>query len=152
MNDNFQPVIVQAVQNLYDQNPYAKRLFDWTASLQRDAAATTIDRIAQVLEISRKAAVSLAQELGKAGCGEFIVGRRGSPSRFEWSYSRVSLGQVAAGEADEIEAVCDPISEQEEEALGPEGSAEPLTISSAKVLLAKSLGLTPDQIEIQIRV
>ena len=96
MNDNFQPATVQAVQTLYDQNPHAKQLFDWTASLQRDATATTIDRISQVLEISRKAAVSLAQQLDDAGCGEFVVGRRGSPSRFEWAYSRVSLGQVAA--------------------------------------------------------
>jgi hypothetical protein len=150
MNDDFQPATVQAVQALYDQNSNAKKLFDWTASLRRDATATTIARIAHVLEISRKAAVSLAQDLEEAGCGEFIVGRRGSLSRFEWSYSRVSLGQVAAGEAEEIEEVCDPISEKEEEALGPEGSAQPLTISSAKVLLAKSLGLTPDQIEIQI--
>lgn len=151
MNDNFQPATVEAVQALYDQNPHAKQLFDWTASLQRDATATTIDRISQVLEISRKAAVSLAQQLDDAGCGEFIVGRRGSPSRFEWAYSRVSLGQVAAGEAEEIEEVSDPISEKEEEASGAEGSVQPLTISSAKVLLAESLGLTPDQIEIQIR-
>ena len=104
-----------------------------------------------MLGISRKAAVSLAQELKVAGCGEFIVGRRGSPSRFEWFYSRISLGQVAAGKAEEIEEVRDPISEKEEEALGPEGSAQLLTISSAKVLLAKSLGVTPAQIEIQIR-
>lgn len=151
MNDDLQPATVQAVQALYDRNSNAKELFDWTASLQRDATATTIDRIAQVLDISRKSAVSLAQDLEEAGCGEFVVGRRGSPSRFEWSYSRVSLGQVAAGEADEIEDVCDPISEKEEEALSSEHSAEPMSISRAKVLLAKSLGVSTDQIEIQIR-
>ena len=150
MNDDVKPSTVQAVQTLYDQNLHAKQLFDWTASLQRDATATTIDRITQVQGISRKAAVSLAKELNGAGCGEFIVGRRGSPSRFEWSYSRVSLGQVAAGETEEIEKVRNPISEKEE-ALGPEGSAQLPTISSTKVLLAKSLGLNPDQIEIQIR-
>ena len=150
MNDDFQPATVRAVQELYDQNPHAKQLFEWTASLQRDATATTIDRIVQVLRISRKAAVSLAKELKVAGCGEFIVGRRGSQSRFEWSYSRVSLGQVAVGETEEIEEVRDPISEKEEKALGPEGSEQLLTIPRAKVLLAKSLGLTPDQIEIRI--
>ena len=151
MNNNFQPTIVEAVQALYDQNSHAKQLFDWTASLQRDAMATTINRISQVLKIPYKAAVSLAKQLDDAGCGEFIVGRRGSPSRFEWAYSRVSLGQVAAGEAEEIKEVSDPISEKDEEAWGAEGSVQPLTISSAKILLAKSLELTPDQIEIQIR-
>lgn len=151
MNDDFQPATVQAVQSLYEQNPNAKKLFDWTASLRRDATATSIDRISGRLEISRKAAVTLAQELEAAGCGDFIVGRRGSPSRFEWAYSRVSLGQVAAGEAEEIEEVSDPISENEEEALSSEGTAQPLTIQRAKTLLARALGVEPEQVEIQIR-
>ena len=151
MNDKIQTATVGPVRALYDRNPDAKRLFDWTASLKRDATETSIDRIVQVLGISRKAAISLARQLEEVGCGEFIAGRRGHPSRFVWAYSRVSLGQVAAGVADGIEEVSDPISEKEEKALGPEGNAQPLTISGAKVSLAKSLGLTPDKIEIQIR-
>lgn len=151
MNDDFQPATMEAVQALYEQDSNAKKLFDWTASLQRDATATSISRISGKLGISRKAAVTLAQDLEATGCGEFIVGRRGSPSRFEWAYSRVSLGQVAAGEAEEIEDVSDPISENEEEAMSSESTAQPLTIQRAKTLLAKALGVEPEQVEIQIR-
>ena len=151
MNDHLHPQTVTAVRALYEQNPDARRLFDWIASLRQDATATSIDRMVVVLRISRNAAVSLARELQDADCGEFIIGRRGSPSRFKWAYSRVSLGQVASGETEEIEEPYDPISETEEEDAEPQGSARRLTIQAAKILLAESLGLEPSQIGIEIR-
>ncbi len=149
MNDDFQPVIVKAVQTLYERNPQAKKLFDWTASLKNDAAETSIERLISVLDISRKSAVALAQELEEAGCGRFIIGRKGARSRFEWRFSRVSLGQVAAGETEEIEPVSTNVAtEAEEEAIS---DAKPLTIASAKALLALSLGVQPEQIEITVK-
>lgn len=151
MND-FQPEMVSAIRTLYEQNPDARRLFDWTASLQHDATETRIDRMVSKLRIHRSAAVRLARELQDTGCGEFIIGRRGSPSRFRWAYSRVSLGQVAAGETEEIEEAYEPISEAEEDDSTPqEGEERHLTIQEAKTLLAASLGLEPSQISIEIR-
>lgn len=150
MNDNFQPATVQAIQDLYEASLHAKKLFDWTASLKKDAAETSLERLMGVLDISRKSAVALAQELEKAGCGRFIVGRKGARSRFEWHYSRVSLGQVAAGETEEIEPVSSNLAtEAEEEATLSDD--RPLTIASAKTLLALSLGVQPDQIEITVK-
>jgi hypothetical protein len=150
MNDNFQHATIQAVQDLYETNTDAKKLFDWTASLQKDASETSLERLMNVLNISRKAAVSLAQELEKAGCGTFIVGRKGARSRFQWSFSRISLGQVAAGETEEIEPVStDLTTEAEEEATLTD--AKPLNIASAKALLASSLGVSPEQIEITVK-
>lgn len=151
MNDQMNPTTTLAVQSLYNHNADARKLFDWMASLQRDAESTTIDRLTQKLGISRNAAVLLVRELENAGCGEFVVGRRGSRSRFRWDYSRVSLGLVASGEADEIEQVSDPISEKDEDLMTIDASGQNLTIARAKDLLAASLGLKPDQIEIQIR-
>ena len=151
MNNHFQPQVVTAIRTLYEQNPDARRLFDWIASLQRDTTETSISRMVVTLGISRNAAVSLARELQDAGCGEFIVGRRGSSSRFKWNCSRVSLGQAASGETDEIEEAYDPIPETEEEDAAPQGSERNLTIQGAKILLAKSLGLEPSQISIEIR-
>lgn len=114
---------------------------------------TSIDRIVTVVGASRSEAVNLAKKLEEAGCGEFIVGRRGSPSRFSWSHSRISLGRVALGEAEEVEEVCDPIAEDED--VIEETSKQPplakLTIPEAKALLAASLGLETSQIEINIR-
>lgn len=151
MNDNFQPATVQAVQALYEANPHAKKLFDWTASLKKDASETSLERLMSVLDISRKSAVALAQELEKAGCGYFIVGRKGARSRFQWHYSRVSLGKVAVGETEEIEPVSSNLATEAEEEAGALSDAKPLTIASAKALLALSLGVQPDQIEITVK-
>jgi len=150
MNDVFQPSTVQAVQTLYEANQDAKKLFDWAASLKKDAAETSLERLMAVLGISRKSAVALAQELEAAGCGRFIVGRKGAKSRFEWHYSRVSLGQAAVGETEKIEPVStDLATEAEEDAALCE--TKPLTITSAKALLALSLGVEPEQIEITVK-
>ena len=123
MNTTLTPDVAMAIRALYDENPHATRLFDWTASLERDAYETTVERLSRKLEISRGEAISLARELEEAGCGEFIVGRKGWSSRFRWAYSRVSLGQVASGEAEELEEASDPISEEDEEALNPRKAA-----------------------------
>lgn len=152
MNTTLTPDVAMAIRVLYDENPHATLLFDWTASLERDAYETTVDRISRKLEISRGEAISLARELEEAGCGEFIVGRKGWASRFRWAYSRVSLGQVASGEAEELEEASDPISEEDEEASEPQkGSERNLTIHEAKIRLAHSLGVEPSQISIEIR-
>lgn len=148
MTDDFQVATVLALQQLYKSNPHARQLFDWLATLKKDATATSLDRIEQILSISHKAAVALARELQNAGCGRFVVGRRGGESRFEWHYSRSVLGRVAAAQAEALEDLSEPVSEAEEVAFAAE---EVLTIAKAKELLAKSLGITVDQIEIQIR-
>ncbi len=153
MNEIVNPDVAKAVRALYEENPHATRLFDWTASLERDAYETTVERFMRKLEISRGEAINLARELEEAGCGEFIVGRKGWSSRFKWAYSRVNLGLVASGEAEELEETSDPISEEEEEASEPrEGGEQHLTIHMAKIRLAQSLGVEPSQISIEIRV
>ncbi len=152
MNIILTPGVAMSIRALYDENPHATRLFDWTASLERDAYETTVERLSQKLEISRGEAISLARKLEEAGCGRFIVGRKGWSSRFRWEYSRVSLGQVASGEAEELEEASDPISEEDEKASElQEGSERQLTIHEAKIRLAQSLGVEPSQISIEIR-
>ncbi len=153
MTNDFHPATVQAIQDLYESDADARKLFDWTASLKKDAAETTLERIVDVLGISRKSAVALAQKLEEAECGRFIVGRKGSHSRFEWHYSRVSLGQVAAGETEKIEPVSSDLATEAEDeaAIAAVTGEKPLTIASAKAMLALSLGVQPEQIEITIK-
>ena len=151
MNDEIQTSVSDAIQQLYKKDSQARRLFDWIAGLERDATSTKVDRVITVLGVSRSVAVGLLKDLETTGCGRFVAGRRGSPSRFEWHFSRVSIGQVAIGEAEQIEDVHTPISEIEDDAFDDASGSGELTISQAKDRLAKSLGLSPNQIEIQIR-
>ncbi|WP_444463884.1 hypothetical protein [Rhodobacter capsulatus] len=147
MMDTIDTGVVAAVRALYASDENAKRFFDWCAEKKRDVTETRVERVMQVIDISRSAAVALARSLEVAGCGEFLVGRRGSPSRFVWSYSRISIGQIAAGEVEELEDVVDPLDEDEEVDVG----GQALTIRQAKGMLAESLGVSVDQIEIIVR-
>ena len=151
MND-LQPQTVEAVRVLYSEDSDAKRLFEWAASRQRDARETSVERMMQKLGILRGTAIKLARKLKDAGCGEFVVGRKGRRSRFIWAFSLISLGKVAAGETDDIEEEAyDPIPEEEEANQLFQGSDRHLTIQEAKRLLAESVGIEPSQIVIKIR-
>jgi hypothetical protein len=157
MTNDFNQDVIDAVRSLYNTNASAQALFDWTAQRERDAASTSIDRIASQLGVSRGEAVALARLLAEAKCGEFIVGRRGQKSRFRWDYSCISLGQAASGESSRLEEADDPIPESEED-LHAGQSVEPaqpgalkLTIAEAKAALANSLGVSVTNIEIIVK-
>ena len=147
MNSKIDNDVRQKVRELYASSQVAKDFLDWCADRQRDAKETTIERISSVIGVSRSEAVSLAKQLDAAGCGDFIVGRRGASSRFAWGYSRINLGRIAMGEVEELEEkLVDPLDDDLESE-----TAQGLTIPQAKALLADSLGLEPSQIEINIR-
>ncbi len=90
---------IKKINTLYKENLVARNLFDWAAARQRNAKETTIDTLGRVLCLSRSAAVSLARQLNKAGCGKFVTGRHGCQSRFIWAHNCISLGRVASGAA-----------------------------------------------------
>ncbi len=153
MTTNMDQKVITAVRALYKKDDAARRLFDQCAERERDASATSIDRLTYLLGISRAEALALAQRLGEAGCGEFVMGRRGHKSRFVWGYSCISLGQVAAGETAELEKAEDPLPESEEDRVPVEApvGASRLSIQDAKRALSQSLGVPESAIEILIR-
>src|SRR5215212_2836958 len=63
---------------------------------------TTVEEIEDTLGWSRSDAVHVLSQLGSKGkVGEYRLGRRGSPTRLEWSYKPLSVGACARGEAEE---------------------------------------------------
>ena len=56
-------------------------------------------------KISRWDVINVFRELQKCGCGNFLVGRRGGASRFEWDVEMVGVGQAAARETEQVEEV-----------------------------------------------
>lgn len=153
MTINMDQKVIKALRDLYKSDDAARRLFDLLVERERDASTTSLDRLTQLLSISRKEAVSLSKCLERAGCGQLIVGRRGHKSRFAWSYSCISLGQVATGETTELEEPENPLPEAEEEAGTLERGAYParMNIAEAKQALSRSLGVPESAIEILIR-
>jgi hypothetical protein len=152
MNQNVSQNVIDAIRLMYRNDPLAQRLFDLLAQRERDASVTSIDRMMVLLSTSRGEAVQLSRRLEEAGCGEFIVGRRKQKSRFVWKYSCISLGRAAAEEVEKLEKPSDPLPETEDESEAPaQVRIASLTISEAKEILARTLGVSPSSIEISIR-
>jgi hypothetical protein len=152
MTNNIDKNVVKNIRTLYKDNDSAKKMFDLLASRNRDIGATSIDWVMREIELWRADAVKLLRELDAAGCGTFYQGRRGAKTRIEWEFSCISIGQAAAGEANELESVEDAITEDDEKAsLSFSANTEPMTIAKAKSLLAESLGVQSSSIEITIK-
>lgn len=137
--------VIANVRRLYANDENAKIFLDWMASKERDRWGTSIDTVIDVIDDSRQEAYRLLAELEEAGCGTVKRGRRGSKTRIEWAYSRVELGRAAAGEIEEVDEI-------DQDAMDPDEGAEEagVTVPEAKRLLALTLGVDPEQIEITI--
>lgn len=99
-----------SLRKLYAASRSAKAAFDHFAQRQNNSAQTTIDRLQAALrgsgqDVSRRDIVDLFKALDEAGCGDFKIGRRGKPSRFEWSVGLTDVGRSAAGEQIKVEAI-----------------------------------------------
>lgn len=141
----------------------ARVFFEVMAQRERDPSATSIENLAKIIRGDRAAAVELARLFQDAQFGKFIVGRRGSVSRFEWWWSATSLAQVALGTQTDIprvdpsQAGDDEASEEPRERDTEETPAKApavpftLTIPQAKQALARTLGVPVENIEIIIR-
>jgi hypothetical protein len=158
MVSDFTPQVTKNIRDFYNADGNAQALFDWSATRERDATTTSIDRMCQVLKINRGAAVAMAKQLEELGCGDFIAGRHSQKSRFRWKYSCISLGKAASGEQVELAAAVNPIPENEEENVDQENfptSVAPqivkLTIAEAKVGLSNMFGVPSANIEITIK-
>jgi hypothetical protein len=96
-------VNVEGLRQLYTDNAVARAFLDHAAQRERDWSETSVDRTLTILkeqqaEATRADVVALFQRLEELGCGQFIIGRRGRPSRIGWSVSIASVGRAAVGE------------------------------------------------------
>ena len=96
-------VDVAGLRDLYAQSAVARAFLDHAAQRERDWSETSVERTLTILntqgsDVSRGEVVSLFKHLEELGCGQFIIGRRGKPSRIAWSASIVSVGRAAVGE------------------------------------------------------
>lgn len=101
-------VDINGLRRLYNKNSCARALLDYVATRKYNSMETTVNRLESVMarlggDCSRRDIVSVLKELEELKCGEFIIGRRGQPSRFQWAVEMVSVGQAAKRERGEVE-------------------------------------------------
>src|ERR1700722_2505030 len=101
---------VDALRQLYRDNPVAKAFFEHAARRERDQSETKVDRILVRLRadghnLRRREIIDLFRKMQDHGLGQFVEGRRGWPSRFVWSTGLTSVGRAAVGEPQTIEHI-----------------------------------------------
>lgn len=125
----------KALKALYSSDPAVKIILDEFGSRQRNQQVTKLDQLLLRLSnagkgVARPEAINVLRKLEEAGCGKFLTGRKGHPTRFEWQYDLVSVAKVATGEGQVVEEIqrapqTDNGEEPEvEEAPLPEGAIE----------------------------
>jgi hypothetical protein len=113
---------VRTLRTLYTKNEAARAVLDHFAERLYSSKATTADRLRIAIrqsghDLSRSQAIEFFKALEAANCGRFKVGRKGHPSRFEWTASLITVGQAATGEISKVEelSAVDPGLVMEEE-------------------------------------
>jgi hypothetical protein len=101
---------VADVKELYASNDTARIFFDYLAHRKQNRSETKVHRIIKVLDrigfvVNRGDMIDVMKELEDSGCGRFVVGRLGWPSRFVWTVGMVAVGKAAAGEPVTIESL-----------------------------------------------
>ncbi|WP_157646567.1 hypothetical protein [Burkholderia ubonensis] len=94
---------VKAVQELMELSEVAREFLESLAIRAHNRRVTTVDFVARKFRAHRRDIVELFKAMADAGLGEFILGRRQSPTRFVWMSRMIDVGKAAIGETDEIE-------------------------------------------------
>ncbi len=101
---------VDQLRELYQSDAAARAFLDHCAQRRRNQDETTVDRALANLNqdggtFARADLVRILKTLADIGCGDFVTGRRGWPSRFVWGTEMIVVGRVAAGEDQPIEQI-----------------------------------------------
>lgn len=100
----------ERLRELVSRDSCARAFLELAARRQRNQSVTNVERALTNLQnaghdFSRSQLIAVFRALEEAGCGEFKAGRRGWPSRFEWTAEIISVGRAAIGEQEDIEAI-----------------------------------------------
>jgi hypothetical protein len=100
MNDS--KISAAELKGLYEAKPVARAFFDLAARRERDQSETKVDRLLFLLRANdhnydRSEVIELFRALEQLGCGSFVAGRRGWPSRFVWSAPIIEVARAAVG-------------------------------------------------------
>ena len=110
-----------ALRNAYNTNEIVRQICDEMAERDRNQAETKLKRILARLQSSgtnvrKHEAIAAFRILEEFGCGQYVEGRHGWPSRFVWSVGSKSACQIAKGMETTVETLPETNEDEEFEA------------------------------------
>jgi hypothetical protein len=123
----------------FKSNPYAKILLEVLVEEKQRIYHTTIKKAIDIyssrkINVFRNQVVQLFKQLQRLGCGRFIIGRRGSPSRLRWAVDVATIYKAISSDSIGRENLGSPSSVQ--------GNSE---ASSPSPILSHQFHLRPDR-------
>jgi hypothetical protein len=87
----------------YAQNKVVQAICDHLSKREKNQNETKLHRMLQHLgndghEVKKSAVIAAFRELEEAGCGQYVEGRHGWPSRFVWSVKTLHVSAAARGD------------------------------------------------------
>lgn len=95
----------ERLRNLYHIHPTARSFFSCVYTHRLCARSTRLAMFIKQLNKKPSEVIELFRKFDDIGLGKFIIGRRGSKTRFVWYYDIRSLAEVAIGGTDQIRDV-----------------------------------------------
>lgn len=99
---------LNGLQDLYRDDASARAILDDFAKRSNAQRVTKVEQMVNRLksqDLRRPAVIATFRGLEKHNCGRFVEGRKGHPSRFEWSKNSLHVGRAASAGADQAEAL-----------------------------------------------
>ena len=111
----------QRLRDLANNDPCARAFLELAARRERNQNVTNVERALTNLQnaghdFSRAQLIFVFRALDELECGNFKAGRRGWPSRFEWTTQIISVGRAAIGEQEDVEQI--EVAEEDDEGDG----------------------------------
>lgn len=104
-----------ALRDFYAADATAKRILDSLSGRKNFKKITTVDYFVDRLGLYRAQVVAFYKRLTVLGCGEFWLGRREHPSRFEWYFPLGNVARAASGSATTVGEPVDGEADEEDE-------------------------------------
>lgn len=76
---------IDQLSELYRSQESVQNLFNTLGEEPPEDGRTTVAELCELTELPRADAIALLRELESLGVGKFTLGRRGHPSRLDWS-------------------------------------------------------------------
>jgi len=114
MNKNHKPTVLDGMAELAiavhgnslatkiaeftSKNSYATNICEFLAYHQTEYKVTSVNLISSDSNVDYYDVVTFLKFLNDLNAGVFVVGRKGSDSRFEWAFSHKSIGKIGLGD------------------------------------------------------
>ena len=100
----------EQLRQLVNNDPCARAFLEHASRRERNQNTTIVDRAETNLanaghQFTRQQVYGVFKALDDLNCGKLTIGRRGWPTRFEWSTGIISVGKAAIGEQDNVEEI-----------------------------------------------